>query len=110
MLSVKCVQLYLFLSSKCNWDKRIFSKFCSDDGEGVKAAAGRRDLVRRLEMRRKRDLKAHFQAHRRGQGLSRVGRIFVPYNLCLNSQPPPHTPSLFEGIKDMLQLYLKLID
>ena len=23
---------------------------------------------------------------------------------------PPPTPSLFEGIKDMLQLYLKLID
>ena len=47
-------------------------------GEGAKAAAGRRDLARRLEVSRKRDLQAHFQAHIRGQGLSRVGQIFVP--------------------------------
>jgi hypothetical protein len=47
-------------------------------GEGAKEAAGRRDLARRLEVSRKRDLLAHFQAHIRGQGLSRVGQIFVP--------------------------------
>ena len=47
-------------------------------GDGAKAAAGRRDLARRLEVSRKRDLNAHFQAHIRGQGLSRVGQIFVP--------------------------------
>ena len=46
--------------------------------EGAKAAAGRRDLARRLEVSRKRDLVAHFQAHIRGQGLSRAGQIFVP--------------------------------
>ena len=47
-------------------------------GEGAKEAAGRRDLARRLEVSRKRDSLAHFQAHIRGQGLSRVGQIFVP--------------------------------
>jgi hypothetical protein len=39
-------------------------------GEGARAAAGRRrDLARRLEVFRKRDLMAHYQAHIRGQGL-----------------------------------------
>ena len=47
-------------------------------GEGARAAAGRRDLARRLEVSRKRDLMAHYQAHIRGQGLSRAGQIFVP--------------------------------
>ena len=47
-------------------------------GEGAKAAAGRRDLARRLEVSRKREMVAHFQAHIRGQGLSRAGQIFVP--------------------------------
>ena len=47
-------------------------------GDGAKAAAGRRDLARRLEIARKRDLQAHHQAHVRGQGLSRSGLIFVP--------------------------------
>jgi hypothetical protein len=39
----------------------------------AKEAAGRRDLARRLEISRKRDLQAHYQAHIRGSGL-----IFVP--------------------------------
>ena len=47
-------------------------------GEGAKAAAGRRDLARRLEVSRKRDMMAHYQAHIRGQGLSKAGQIFVP--------------------------------
>ena len=47
-------------------------------GEGAKAAAGRRDLAKSLEISRKRDLMAHHQAHIRGQGLSRAGLIFVP--------------------------------
>ena len=46
-------------------------------GEGAKAAAGRRDLARRLEEGRRRDRQAHFLAHVRGQGLSRVGQLFV---------------------------------
>jgi hypothetical protein len=40
---------------------------------GAKEAAGRRDLVRRLEISRKRDLQAHYQAHIRGSGLARSG-------------------------------------
>ena len=36
-------------------------------GEGAKEAAGRRDLARRLEISRKVDLVAHFQAHIRGR-------------------------------------------
>ena len=47
-------------------------------GQGAKAAAGRRDLAKRLEVSRKRDLYAHFQAHIRGRGLSREGQVFVP--------------------------------
>ena len=47
-------------------------------GDGSNAAGGRRDLARRLEVSRKRDLQAHFQAHIRGRGLSRVGQVFVP--------------------------------
>ena len=43
----------------------------------AKAAAGRRDLARRLEEGRRRDRQAHFLAHVRGQGLSRVGQLFV---------------------------------
>ena len=46
-------------------------------GEGAKAAAGRRELVKRLEEGRKRERQAHFLAHIRGQGLSRVGQLFV---------------------------------
>ena len=46
-------------------------------GEGAKAAAGRRDLVRRLEVGRQRERQAHFQAHIRGMGLSRIGNIFA---------------------------------
>ena len=46
-------------------------------GEVAKAAAGRRDLARRLEVGRKREREAHDQAHIRGRGLSRVGNIFV---------------------------------
>ena len=48
-------------------------------GVGATAAAGRRDLARRLVVSRKRDLMGHYQAHIRGQGLSRAGHIFVPY-------------------------------
>ena len=47
-------------------------------GKGAKEAAGRRDLARRLEISRKRDLQAHYQAHIRGSGLARSGLIFVP--------------------------------
>ena len=46
-------------------------------GEGAKAAAGRRDLAKRLEERRKRERVAHFEAHVRGRGLSRVGQPFA---------------------------------
>ena len=46
-------------------------------GEGARAAAGRRDLTKRLEERRKREAVAHFEAHVRGRGLSRVDQIFV---------------------------------
>ena len=46
-------------------------------GEGAKAAAGRRDLAKSLEERRKRERVAHFEAHVRGRGLSRVGQTFV---------------------------------
>ena len=46
-------------------------------GEGARAAAGRRDLAKRLEERRKRDNIAHFEAHVRGRGLARMGQIFV---------------------------------
>ena len=45
---------------------------------GAKEAAGRRDLARRLEISRKRDLQAYFQAHICGSGLARSGQIFVP--------------------------------
>ena len=44
-------------------------------GEGAVAAAGRRNLAKRLEFGRKRE--AHYQAHIRGLGLSRVGQLFV---------------------------------
>ena len=47
-------------------------------GEGVKAAAARRDLAKRLEEGRRRDRQAHFLAHMSGKGLSREGQIFVP--------------------------------
>ena len=46
-------------------------------GEGAKAAAGRRDLAKGLEIARKRDLQAHYQAHIWGQGLAKTGLIFV---------------------------------
>ena len=46
-------------------------------GEGAKAAAGRTHLERRLEVGRKREREAHYQAHIRGLGLSRVGQVFV---------------------------------
>ena len=38
---------------------------------------GRRDLARRLEVGRKREREAHYQAHTRGRGLSRIGNIFI---------------------------------
>ena len=47
-------------------------------GEGARAAAGRRDMAQRNEAQRQRDLQAHYQAHVRGRGLSRVGQVFVP--------------------------------
>ena len=47
-------------------------------GEGARAAAGRRDMAHRNEAQRQRDLQAHYQAHVRGRGLSRVGQVFVP--------------------------------
>ena len=47
-------------------------------GEGARAAAGRRGLAQSIEARRQRDLQAHYLAHVRGQGLSRVGQVFVP--------------------------------
>ena len=46
-------------------------------GEGAVAAAGRRDLTRRLEEGRRRDRQACYLAHIRGRGLSREGQIFV---------------------------------
>ena len=46
-------------------------------GEGAKAAAGRRNLTKRLEVGRRREREAHFQAHIRGLGLSRAGQLFV---------------------------------
>ena len=46
-------------------------------GDGAKAAAGRRNLTKRLEIGTKREREAHFAAHIRGMGLSRVGQIFV---------------------------------
>ena len=46
-------------------------------GEGAVAAAGRRDLTRRLEEGRRRDRQASYMAHIRGRGLSREGQIFV---------------------------------
>ena len=47
-------------------------------GEGARAAAGRRVLAQNIEAKRQRDLQAHYMAHVRGQGLSRVGQVFVP--------------------------------
>ena len=46
-------------------------------GEGAVAAAGRRDLTRRLEEGRRRDRQASYMANIRGRGLSREGQIFV---------------------------------
>jgi hypothetical protein len=46
-------------------------------GEGAKAAAGRRELAKKLEEGRRRERQAHFLAHVRGQGLSRAGQLFV---------------------------------
>ena len=46
-------------------------------GEGAKAAAGRRNLAKRLEEGRKRDRQAHYLAHIRGRGLSHEGQTFV---------------------------------
>ena len=46
-------------------------------GEGEKAAAGRRDLAKRLEEGRRRERQASYLAHVRGQGLSCSGQIFV---------------------------------
>ena len=46
-------------------------------GEGAVAAAGRRDLARRLEEGRRRDRQATYLAHIRGRGLAREGQIFV---------------------------------
>ena len=46
-------------------------------GEGAKAAAGRRNLAKRLEEGRRRDRQAHYLAHIRGRGLSREGQTFV---------------------------------
>ena len=47
-------------------------------GEGARAAAGRRTRDQLSEAMRQRDLQAHYQAHIRGRGLSRVGQVFVP--------------------------------
>ena len=46
-------------------------------GEGAKAAAGRRSMAKRLEVGRRREREAHYEAHIRGMGLSRVGQVFV---------------------------------
>ena len=46
-------------------------------GDGAKAAAERRGLARKIEEGRRRDREAHYQAHVRGRGLSRVGQPFV---------------------------------
>ena len=46
-------------------------------GEGAKAAAGRRDLAKRMEEGRRRERQASYLAHEHGQGLSRSGQIFV---------------------------------
>ena len=46
-------------------------------GEGARVAGGRRDLAKKLEVRRRREAAAHFEASVRGRGLSRVGQIFV---------------------------------
>ena len=42
-------------------------------GDGAKAAAGRRNMAKRLEVGRRREREAHFQAHIRGMRLERVG-------------------------------------
>ena len=47
-------------------------------GEGARAAAGRRTRDQLGEAMRQRELQAHYQAHVRGRGLSRVGQVFVP--------------------------------
>ena len=47
-------------------------------GDGAKEAAGRREVVRREEGRRRLELQSHYTAHVRGRGLSRTGSIFVP--------------------------------
>ena len=46
-------------------------------GPGARAAAERRQLTLRLEEKRGREREAYFMAHL-GQGVSRVGRAFVP--------------------------------
>ena len=46
-------------------------------GEGAKAASGRRELVKRLEKGRRRERQAHFLVYARGQGLTRIGQLFV---------------------------------
>ena len=46
-------------------------------GPGARAAADRRQLTLRLEDRRRREREAYFMAYQ-GQGVSRVGRAFVP--------------------------------
>lgn len=46
--------------------------------KGAKEAARRRDMPRRLEISRKRDLQAHYQAHICNSALARIGQICVP--------------------------------
>ena len=46
-------------------------------GDGAQAAAGRRNVSKRMEEARSIDRQAHYQAHIRGRGLSREGQLFV---------------------------------
>ena len=47
-------------------------------GDGARAAAGKRSRDQLGEAKRQGDLQAHYQAHVRCRGLSRVAQVFVP--------------------------------
>ena len=55
----------------------LISRLCHL-GSGAKEAAGRRDLAKRSEYARKKEMLSHFEAHIRGRGLNRSGLVFVP--------------------------------
>ena len=55
----------------------LLSRLCHL-GPRAKEAAGRREVARRAEVRRGREMDSHFLAHVRGRGMAREGTIFVP--------------------------------